>query len=72
MCPLVLGVILGLFVNILTADDKYPVQDCHNLQLRILMQLSEKPKTISQFFLFHYWSLHQILNLFLKKDDRHS
>ena len=50
MCPLVLGVILGLFVNILTADDKYPVQDCHNLQLRILMQLSGKPKTISQFF----------------------
>ena len=28
MSPLVLGEILGLFVNILTADDKYPVQDC--------------------------------------------
>ena len=42
MSPLVLGEILGLFVNILTADDKYPVQDCENFQLPIQMQLSEK------------------------------
>ena len=33
MSPLVLGQILGTFVKILTADYKYPCQDCENLQL---------------------------------------
>ena len=42
--------ILGLFVNTLTADDKYPVRDCGNLLLPIQRQLSEKRKTFSQFF----------------------
>ena len=50
MSPLVLGEIFGLFVNTLTADDNYPVQDCQNLHLPIQMQLSEKPKTLCQFF----------------------
>ena len=50
MFPLVLGEILGLFVNILTANGKYPVQDCKNLQSPIQMQLCEKRKTFSQFF----------------------
>ena len=40
MSPLVLGETLGLFVNILTADDKYPIQDCENFQLPIQIQLS--------------------------------
>ena len=38
--PLVLGEIFRMFVNTLTADDKCPVQDCENLPLSILMQLS--------------------------------
>ena len=42
MSPLVLRKILGVFVNTLTADCKYPVQDCENLPLPIQMQLSEK------------------------------
>ena len=50
MSPLVLGEILGVFVNTLTADPKYPVQDCENLQLPIQMQLSEKEKALSSFF----------------------
>ena len=50
MSPLVLGEILGVFVNTLTADGKYPVQGCENLQLPIQMQLSEKRKTFSEFF----------------------
>ena len=50
MFPLVLGEILGLFVNILTANGKYPVQDCKNLQSPTQMQLCEKRKTFSQFF----------------------
>ena len=50
MSPLLLGEILDLFVNILTADAKYPVEDCENLRLPIEMQLSEKRKP-SQFFI---------------------
>ena len=42
MSPLVLGEILGVFVNTLTTDGKYFVQDCENLQLPIYMQLTEK------------------------------
>ena len=48
--PLVLGEILGMFVNTLTADGMYPVQGCENFQLAIQMQLSEKQKNFSQFF----------------------
>ena len=44
---LVLGESLGVFVNTLTVDGKYPVQDCENLQLPIQMQLFEKRKTFS-------------------------
>ena len=50
MSPLVLGEILMVFVNRLTADGKYPVQDCENLQLPIQMQSCGKPKTFSEFF----------------------
>ena len=62
MSPLVLGEILGVFVNTLTANDKYPVQDCDNLPLPTQMQLSEKRKTFSEFFL-HFWNLDQILKI---------
>ena len=31
MSPLVLGEILGAFVDTLTDDGKHPVQDCENL-----------------------------------------
>ena len=50
MSPLVLGEILGIFVNTLTADGKYPVPGSENFQLPIQMQLSEKQKTFSEFF----------------------
>ena len=50
MSPLVLAEILGVFVDILTAYCKYPVQYCENLQLAIQTQLSEKLKTFSTFF----------------------
>ena len=35
MSPLVKLEMLGVFVNTLTADDKYPVADCENLQFPI-------------------------------------
>ena len=38
--PLLKFEILGLFINILTVDEKYPVRDCENLQFPIEMQLS--------------------------------
>ena len=51
MSPLVLGEILGAFLNPLTSDDKYPVQGFDNWQLPIQMQLSEKRKPFSEVFL---------------------
>ena len=63
---LVLGEILGVFVNTLTADVKYPAQGCENLQVPIQMQLSEKGKTFLN-FLFDFWILHQILNILKEK-----
>ena len=65
MSPLVLGEVLVVFVDRLTANGNYPVPDCENLQLPIQMQLSEKQKTFSQ-FLLHFWNLHQILNILEK------
>ena len=35
MPSLVLGQILGMFVDILTADSQYPVEGCENLQFPI-------------------------------------
>ena len=66
MSPLVLGEILEVFVDTLTAYGKYPVQDCENLPLPIQMQLSEKPKSFSE-FLFNFWILDQILNIWKEK-----
>ena len=51
MSPLVLSEILGVFVITLTANGKYPVQDCENLQLPSEMHISEKPKAFSQLFI---------------------
>ena len=71
MSSLVLGEILGVFVNTLTADGNYLVPDCENFQLPIEMQLSEKRKTFSQFFVPVLEST-SIFKHFEKKDDRHS
>ena len=71
MCPLVSGEMLGLSLNTLTSYSKYPVQGCENLQLPIQMQLSEKPKTFSEFFVPFPDSTANFEH-FEKKDDRHS
>ena len=71
MSPLVLGEILGIFVNTLTADGKSPVPGCENLQLPIQMQLSEKQKTFSEFFVPFLESKSNFKH-FQKKDDCHS
>ena len=51
MAALVFGEILGMFLDTLTSDGKYAVEGCANLQLPIQMQVFEKEKTFSQFFL---------------------
>ena len=51
MSSLVLGEIFGVFVDTFPAEGKYPVEVYENLPLPIEMQLSEKRKKISQFFL---------------------
>ena len=63
--------ILGLLVNILAGDEKYPVLNRDNLTIPIHMQLSQKQKTFSEFFAL-FWK--SILNFghFESKDDSHS
>ena len=64
--PLVLSEILGVFVNTLTADAKYPVQDCQNFLLPIQMN-SPKNEKLFPNFSFHFWHLHQMLNILKKR-----
>ena len=71
MSPLMLGKVLLVFVNRLTADGKYAVHDFDNLQLSIQMQLSEKRKNFSQFFVPFLESTSNFEH-FEKKDDCHS
>ena len=68
---LVLCKILRLFVNTLTADDKYSLLNRDNLTQSIQTLLSQKKKTFSQFFSSF---LKPILNFehFEKRDDPHS
>ena len=42
--------ILGLFVNIMTSDDKYSLLNRGNLSPPIQMKLSKKQKTFSDLF----------------------
>ena len=65
---LVLCNILRLFVNTLTADDKYSLVNTDNLTQSIQTLLSQKQKTFSQFFSSF---LKSTLNFehFPKKDD---
>ena len=66
-----IGEILPMFINTFMTDDKYPVQDCENLPLSIQIQLSEKRKTFSEFFVPFLVSTSD-LKRFERKDDRHS
>ena len=68
---LVLREVLWVFPNTLTAEGKYPFQDCQNLPLPIQMLLSGNEKFF-QYFLFDFRNLHQILYISKKKDDCHS
>ena len=62
--------ILGLLVNTLAADEKYPVLKRHNLAARIQMQLSHKHKTFS-LFLAAFFKFRLNFNHFETKYDPH-
>ena len=64
MSPSVKLEILGVFVNILTVDHKYPVWDIENLAFPIKALLSKK---LFPGFLVHVWNFEQIWNIFKKK-----
>ena len=70
LCGLVLGKILRVFFNTLTADNIYPVQDCENLPLPIQMQVSGKRKTFAEFFVPFLESTSHFKR-FESKYDRH-
>ena len=62
--------ILGLLVNTLATDEKYPVLNRDNLMIPIQMQLSQKQKTFSQ-ILAAFLKSRLNLEYFFKKDDPH-
>ena len=68
---LVLSKILRLFVNTLTADEKYSLLNRDNLKEPIDKQLSKKPKTFCQSFFEFSKSTLNFKHL-PKKDDSHS
>ena len=57
--------IFGLFLNTLTADDKFSLLNRDNLLQHFQMQLSQKQKIFSEFFL-QFGNLDSILNIFKK------
>ena len=60
-----------MFVNTLTADDKYSLLNRDNLTQQNRTQLSQKQKAFSQFFLaFSKYTLN--FEDFEKRDDPHS
>ena len=51
MSALLLPEILGVFPNTMSVDGKYPIGDSENLPRPIQMDLSEKRKSCSEFFI---------------------
>ena len=68
MSPSVWDEILRLFVNALTADDKYSGSNMQNLPQQLQTPLSQKQKTLPEFFIAFLkcaWNLEH----FQKKDE---
>ena len=61
---------MGLAVNTLAADEKYPVLNRDNLTIPIQMQLSQKHKTFCQFFTA-FMKYRSNFEHFGKRDDAH-
>ena len=69
--PVVFGEIVGVFLNTLTSDGKYPVQGCENFQLAFHTQLSEKRKPFADVFVPFLDSTSNVEH-FERKAARHS
>ena len=59
---------LGLLANTFSTDEKYPLLKRDNLTIPIKVQLSQKQKTFSEFFIASSNSTWNFQN-FEKKDD---
>ena len=57
--PSVLCEMLRLFVNALTADDKYSGSNMQNFPQQFQTPLYQKQNTFSV-FLLHFWKVHEI------------
>ena len=69
--PLLKFEIILLFVNTWPSDYKYPVPDCENLPFPIQIQLSQKQKIFSRFFI-PFMESPSNFEHFQKKEDRYS
>ena len=69
MSLLMTSEILGIFVNTLTAVEKYSLHNGENLRQPIQMYLSKKQKCFFKFFAL-LWNVHQILNSLKRKMSR--
>ena len=76
MSPSVLYEILRLFVNSLTADDKYSSSNMQNFPQQFQTPISRKLKTFSGFFipflkcawnLEHFWKKHEYASLIISE-----
>ena len=56
MGPLLTCQILGLLLNTLAADEKFPIFKRNNMTIPIQIQLSQKKKTFLN-FLFRFWNV---------------
>ena len=65
MSPLVLGEVLVVFANRLTADGKYPFQDLRISKSQLRCNYL-KNRNLFLIFLFSFWNLYRVLNI-LKK-----
>ena len=65
MSPLVLGEVLVVFANRLTADGKYPFQDLRIWKSQLKCNYL-KNRNLFLIFLFYFWNLYRVLNI-LKK-----
>ena len=71
MSPVVLGEIVGVFLNTLISDGKHPVQGCENFQLPFQTQFSKKRKPFSGVFV-PILDCTSNFEHFERKDDCHS
>ena len=62
---------LRLFLNTLTANDKYSLLNRNNAMEPIRIPLSKKPDTFSRFFFFAFLKFILDFEHFEKKDDSH-